>query len=233
LSDEGREEAYTEFAPDEDMRAYSRGIRRRLAPMLLGDRRRLELTYSLLFSLPGTPVLRFGEEIGMGDDLSLAERASVRTPMQWSDEKNGGFSTASREKLFKPVISGGDYGYEKVNVALQQHDAHSLLNWMERLIRVRKECPEFGRGRLMTLESPKPGILLHCCECHGSGVLAVHNLTDRPVPVCLDLDVLQCEYLTDLLGDNRYERIEHPRELEIKGYGYRWFRLGGDRWKLP
>src|SRR3954471_7628358 len=98
------------MGPDADMQLYGRGIRRRLAPMLRGDRRRLELAYSLLFSLPGTPVLRYGDEIGMGDDLSLAERASVRTPMQWSDEENGGFSTAPREKLFYQVLSGGDFG---------------------------------------------------------------------------------------------------------------------------
>jgi maltose alpha-D-glucosyltransferase/alpha-amylase len=164
LSAGGREEVYADFAPDEDMRAYGRGIRRRLAAMLRGDRRRVELAYSLLFSLPGTPVIRYGDEIGMGDDLSLVERASVRTPMQWSSEENGGFSTAPRQQLFKPVITGGDYGYERVNVAVQQRDAGSLLNWMERLIRVRKGCPEFGRGRLTALERREPGVLLHRCE---------------------------------------------------------------------
>jgi maltose alpha-D-glucosyltransferase/alpha-amylase len=233
LSDQERAEVYAAFGPDESMRAYGRGIRRRLAPMLGGDRRRQELAHSLLFSLPGTPVIRYGDEIGMGDDLSLPERASVRTPMQWSDEKNGGFSTAAREKLFKPVISVGDYGYERVNVAAQQRDSKSLLNWMERLIRVRKECPEFGRGRLAALETPAPGILLHRCEWRDSSVLAVHNLKDRPASVPIDLKAHEGEYLIELLGDRRYERIGHSQEIEMPGFGCRWFRLGGGRWKLP
>jgi maltose alpha-D-glucosyltransferase/alpha-amylase len=118
-------------------------------------------------------------------------------------------------------------------VAVQQRDARSLLNWMERLIRVRKECPEFGRGRLTALERPEPGTLLHRCEWRGSGVLAVHNLTDHPVRVRLDRTVGEGDYLTELLGDNRYGRIDHPGELKLQGYGYRWFRLGGDRWQLP
>jgi len=233
LSPRGREEVYAAFAPGEDMRAYGRGIRRRLAPMLQGDRRRLELAYSLLFSLPGTPVIRYGDEVGMGDDLTLPERASVRTPMQWSDEPNGGFSTAPRDRLIKPVVSGGDYGYERVNMAAQQRDPRSLFNWMERLCRVRKECPEFGRSRVTVLETPEPGILMHRCEWRSSAVLAIHNLTDRPVRVPLDLKVRECEYLTELLGDKPYERIDHSGDVELRAYGYRWFRLGGCHWKLP
>jgi maltose alpha-D-glucosyltransferase/alpha-amylase len=233
LGDEERAEVYAAFAPDENMRAYGRGIRRRLAPMLKGDRNRQELAYSLLFSLPGTPVLRYGDEIGMGDDLSLPERTSVRTPMQWSNEKNAGFSPVPREKLFRPVISGGDYGYERVNVAAQQRDPKSLVNWMERLIRVRKECPEFGRGELKAVEMPEPGVLLHRCEWRDAGVLAVHNLTDQPTAVRIDLKAHEGEHLTELLGDSRYERIDESREIEMPGYGCRWFRLGGGRWKLP
>jgi len=233
LSDDERQEVYAAFAPEEDMRIYGRGIRRRLAPMLRGDRRRLELAYSLLFSLPGTPMLRYGDEIGMGEELSLAERASVRTSMQWSLEKNAGFSTASRENLFRPIISGGDYGYERVNVASQERDPDSLLNWMERLIRVRKECPEIGRGKHTTLESTEPSVFMHRCAWRSGAVLIMHNLADRPASVRVDPNELECECLIELLGDKSCECVEHTQEIDIPGYGCRWFRLCGGRWKLP
>ena len=128
------------------MQLYDRGIRRRLAPMLGNDRRQLELAYSLLFSLPGTPVIRYGDEIGMGDDLRLHERDAVRTPMQWSAEPHGGFSTARRSRSCRS--SRGPYGYEQVNVEAQRRDPNSLLNWIERMIRMRKECPGDRLGRL-------------------------------------------------------------------------------------
>jgi maltose alpha-D-glucosyltransferase/alpha-amylase len=233
LSDAEREEAYAVFAPKKNMRAYGRGIRRRLAPMLGGDRRRLESAYSLLFSLPGTPVLRYGDEIGMGDDLSLPARASVRTPMQWSDEDNGGFSMAPRAQLIRPVISDGDFGYRKVNVAHQQRDPESLLNWMERLIRVRKECPEFGNGQLKVLETDAPGVLLLRYEHNGGGVIAVDNLAEQPASVRIDLNDKQGEHLIELLGDSPYERVDHSGPIEIPACGCRWFRLCGGQWNLP
>ena len=118
------------------MQLYQRGIRRRLAPMLQGDRRRLELAYSLMMTLPGTPVMRYGDEIGMGDDLRLPERNCARTPMQWSTEPNAGFTKSDKPIL--PVISEGAYSFEHVNVAVQRRDPNSLLNWMERMIRMRK-----------------------------------------------------------------------------------------------
>jgi len=215
------------------MRIYSRGIRRRLAPMLHGDRRRLELAYSLLFSLPGTPMLRYGDEIGMGEDLSLPERASVRTPMQWSLERNAGFSTAPPESLFRPIISGGDYGYERVNVAGQQRDPDSLLNWMERLVRVRKECPEIGRGKHTTLETTEPSVFMHRCEWRSGAILVMHNLADKPATIRIDPDEHECECLIELLGDESCECVERTQEIDIPEYGCRWFRLCGRRWKLP
>ncbi|MBV8812508.1 MAG: alpha-amylase family protein, partial [Acidobacteriaceae bacterium] len=135
LSAKQREEVFAAFAPEPDMQLYQRGIRRRLAPMLQGDRRRIELAYSLMMTLPGTPVIRYGDEIGMGDDLSLPERQCARTPMQWSSEPQGGFST--NHKPVMKVIRGGAYGYEHANVAEQRRDPNSLLNWMERMIRMR------------------------------------------------------------------------------------------------
>src|SRR5436190_6232072 len=146
LEQNEREEVFDAFGPDDDMQLYDRGIRRRLAPMLGGDRRRLELAYSLQFTLPGTPVLRYGEEIGMGDDLALPERNAIRTPMQWNDEQNGGFSSAPRDELVRPVISDGDYGFERLNVAAQGRDPSSLLSWMERMLPTLRECTELGTG---------------------------------------------------------------------------------------
>jgi maltose alpha-D-glucosyltransferase/alpha-amylase len=231
LSSSERHDVYAAFAPEDHMRAYGRGIRRRLAPMLQGDLRRLQLAYSLLFSLPGTPMLRCGDEIGMGEDLSLPERLSVRTPMQWSADKNGGFSTARPEKLFRPVISGGDHGFEQANVSDQQRDPDSLLNWMERLIHVRKQCPEIGRGTHTVLETTEPSIFQHRCEWRDGAVLTMHNLADKPAAVRVDPREQQCECLIELLGDKSCERVHRTQQVSVPGYGYRWFRLCGGRWK--
>src|SRR6202051_2953868 len=139
-----RDLVFEKFGPDKNMQLYNRGIRRRLAPMLGGDRRRLELAHSLLCTLPGTPVIRYGDEIGMGDNLKLPERNCARTPMQWSTEPNAGFTKSDQPIM--PVISSGPYGFEHVNVAAQRRDPDSLLDWMERIIRMRKEVPEIGWG---------------------------------------------------------------------------------------
>ena len=144
-----------------------------------GDRRRIELMNSLLFTLQGTPVIRYGEEIGMGDDLRLPERLAIRTPMQWSPEPNAGFSSAPPEKLIRPVISEGPFGYERVNVATQRLDQNSLLNWTERAIRARKECPEFGWGRLTFLDTDQPAVLAHACTWRGRTLVGIHNFSHR------------------------------------------------------
>lgn len=224
---------FRQFAPEKDMQSYGRGIRRRLAPMLRGDRKRLELAYSLMFSLPGAPVLRYGDEIGMGDDLSLEERLSVRTPMQWSDQSNAGFSQASPEKLVRPVVTEGEFGYRQVNVAQQRRDMESLLAWMEHLIRVRRECPEIGSGRCKILDCPEPGLVVHRCEWESGAVIVVHNLADRPATVHLELDAEKGERLVELLGQHAPEPVQGQTELRIEGYGYRWYRVAGAGWKLP
>lgn len=227
LSEDDREKVFAAFAPDEEMRIYGRGIRRRLSSMLKGDRRRLELAYSLLFSLPGTPLLRYGDEIGMGDDLSLEGRTSVRTPMQWSNINNGGFSKASPEKLVRLVISGGEYGYQQVNVGMQQRDPHSLLNWMERVIRIRKQCPEFGNGEWRILETDRSQVFAHCCRWQDDIAIAIHNLSAQPCTVTLKTDEYDTKYLMDLLGDRQYQPISNCHSIPIEGYGYRWFRADG------
>src|SRR3954454_12271485 len=137
-----RQVVFDAFGPEPEMQLYDRGIRRRLAPMLAGDRRRIELAYSLMFTLPGTPVLRYGDELGMGDNLELPERNCARTPMQWSTEPHAGFTKSAKPIL--PVIDKGPYGYQHVNAAEQRRELDSMLNWTERIIRMRKEVPEIG-----------------------------------------------------------------------------------------
>lgn len=230
LTKDKQEEIFAAFAPDENMQIYGHGIRRRLPPMLGGDRRRLELVYSLLFSLPGTPLLRYGEEIGMGDDLSLEGRTSVRTPMQWSSEPNGGFSTAQQDALPQPVISQGEYGYQQVNVTTEQRDPNSLVNWTERVIRTRKQCPELGRGKWCILETDEPSVFAHCCDWEGNAVITLHNLADRACTVTLKSNDYKMQYLIELLADQQYEPLNGNCDaIQLDAYGYRWFSVNGLR----
>jgi maltose alpha-D-glucosyltransferase/alpha-amylase len=220
-----RERVFAAFGPSKDMQLYDRGIRRRLAPMLNGDQRRLELAYSLLFTLPGTPVIRYGDEIGMGDDLRLEERNCARTPMQWSTEPNAGFSRAKKPAL--PVISGGVYGYQRINAAAQRQDPASLLNWTERIIRMRKEVPEFGWGDFRVIDTADHGVLALRYTWRNNDVLAVHNLRDEVVEVELNLQGAAGKKLVSLFTQ---EHSEHPRgrhRLVLQPYAYVWYRMGG------
>ena len=173
-----RDTVFEAFGPDKNMQLYDRGIRRRLAPMLGGDRRRLELAYSLMFTLPGTPVIRYGDEIGMGDDLALPERNCARTPMQWSTEPHAGFTES--DKPCSPVIDKGPYGYEHVNAAKQRRDPNSMLNWTERIIRMRKEVPEIGWGDFKVIATRDPAVLVIRYDWRNNSVLFVHNLDEKP-----------------------------------------------------
>ena len=201
LTHDQRQAVFAVFAPDKDMQLYNRGIRRRLAPMLQGDRRRLELAYSLMMALPGTPVLRYGDEIGMGDNLRLPERNCARTPMQWSGEPQGGFTKSDKPIL--PVITGGVYGFEHVNVAQQRHDPNSLMNWMERMIRMRKEAPEIGWGEFSILQTRTPEVLAIRYDWRNNSVVVVHNLSATPREIWLKLDSDGSGCLANLLsGEN-------------------------------
>ncbi|MEA2902298.1 MAG: maltose alpha-D-glucosyltransferase / alpha-amylase [Actinomycetota bacterium] len=222
-----RAEVFEAFGPEPEMQLYDRGIRRRLAPMLGGDRRRVEMAYALQFSLPGTPVVRYGEEIGMGDDLSLPERNAVRTPMQWSDAPNAGFSTAPEKDLARPVIDEGRFGYRKVNVAAERRDPDSLLSWMERTLHTLHECPEFGTGTGKPLDSGIRSVLALRYEGPTGVMLALTNLADDPCVVDLadQLGDLP-EPPTEVLSDTDYGATHpNPAKLELNGYGYRWIRL--------
>jgi trehalose synthase len=224
LSDAEREEVFAALAPEADMRIYGRGIRRRVPPMLGGDRRRLELVYSLLFALPGTPVLLYGEELGMGDDPGVEGRGSVRVAMQWDGGAGGGF-TAARPRV--PLVEGGEFGCRRVNVADQRRDPGSLLNWTERLVRRRKETPELGWGAFRVVPAGDPAVLALRCDWRGQVVLTLHNLADRPVKADLELDAGDARArLVELLADQAYEGLDAAADgVALDGYGYRWFRL--------
>jgi maltose alpha-D-glucosyltransferase / alpha-amylase len=225
LTADQRAEVFAEFGPDPDSHLYDRGIRRRLAPMLGNDRRRLELAYSLQFTLRGTPVLRYGEEIGMGDDLSLPGRTAIRTPMQWSSARNGGFTRADRP--IRPVVSGGEYGYEKVNVTAQRDDPGSLLAWFERMIRTLRECSEVGSGTCSALDRDDlpPSVLAHRADNHIGSMLFLHNLDEEPVTVDLSDLYGETERPNQVFGEDGYAEVGKLDQLELGPYGYRWIRL--------
>jgi maltose alpha-D-glucosyltransferase/alpha-amylase len=229
LTDSQRETVFAEFGPEKSMQLYGRGIRRRLAPMLHGDRRRLELAYSLMMTLPGTPVLRYGDEIGMGDDLRLPERNCARTPMQWSTETNAGFTTHA--KPIMPMIADGAYGFLQVNVAAQRRDPDSLLNWMERIIRMRKEVPEIGWGDFSFVPLRTSGVLAMKYEWRNNSVLFLHNLMPEPREVRFRLTSQpgdKAEELINLLSNDHSHAEESGRHcIVLEPYGYRWFRIGG------
>ena len=228
LSETHRQTVFEAFGPAPEMQLYNRGIRRRLAPMLGGDQRRLELAYSLMFTMPGTPVMRYGDEIGMGDDLSLKERECARTPMQWTGEAQGGFTKSDKPTM--PPIAEGAYGYPHINVAAQRHDPLSLLNWMERIIRTRKEVPEIGWGDFAVVETAADAVLAIRYDWRGNAVLCLHNLATDPVEIVFKTGVPAPEgnLLVDLLTGSRSEADAKGRHrLLVEGYGYHWYRVGG------
>lgn len=223
LKEREREEVFAAFAPKANMRIYGRGIRRRLPPMLGNDPRCIKLVYSLLFSFPGTPVLRYGEEIGMGDMLSLKERNSVRTVMQWSNTRNGGFSTAPSKQLIWPVISSGEFGFRNVNVEDQAHERSSLLNTISNMISIRKSYPVFGWGQFDVIETGQQGVLVHVSRRDASVAVALHNFTGEECTVTMPMPEEEWRYFTEILSDHLYETFDHQSgQVTIGPYGYRW-----------
>lgn len=229
LTDEQRDDVFKRFAPEENMRIFGRGIRRRLAPMLQGDRRRMEMAYSLLFSLPGTPTIVYGDEIGMGEDLCRHGRFAVRSPMQWANETNAGFSDAPEDELVQPVISSGPFRYEEVNVADQQDDPDSFFHWMRKLIRMRRSCPEIGYGSMSLTETEVESVLIKRSAWKNNLVVTVHNLSESEQTVRLDLDDQMGRRMDNLLEDEPARLIDtsYP-EIELEPYGYRWYRIKGE-----
>jgi maltose alpha-D-glucosyltransferase / alpha-amylase len=225
LSPEERQQVFDAFGPDPSMQLYGRGIRRRLAAMLGNDRRRLELAFSLLFSLPGTPMMLYGDEIGMGDDLSLPDRECARTPMQWTSERHGGFTRSDRP--IQRVIDDATFGYERVNVSDQRRDPNSLLNWTERIIRMRKECPEISWGDFEVMSTSASGVLVLRYDWRGASLVTVHNFADRRVKAAFDMKVSGAELLVDVFNANGDSHGRDGRhELALDAYAWRWFRVG-------
>jgi len=195
--------------------------------MLAGNRRHIELAYSLMFTLPGTPVVRYGDEIGMGDNLDLPERVAARTPMQWSTEPHGGFT--KNDKPVVPVIETGAYGYPHVNAANQRRDPNSMLNWMERIIRMRKEMPEVGWGDFAILPTRNRAVLAMRYDWQNNSVLFLHNFDAEPCEVTFDVGLRDGsgELLVNVLDEDHSTAQNGKHCVFLEGYGYRWFRVGG------
>ncbi|GAB4065003.1 alpha-amylase family protein [Angustibacter speluncae] len=239
LTDAERQEVFDAFGPDPEMQVYGRGLVRRLPTMLEGDPRRIKMAYSLMFSLPGTPVLFYGEEIGMGENLAAGGRQAVRTPMQWSgDQRNGGFSDAAPSRLPNPVVEGA-YGPQFVNVADQRRDDDSLLAFLSLLVRRYRECPELGWADVEVLDQPHRPVLAHLARWDDGVMVGLHNLGEEGLAVPLELpsDLRRGgswdgHELVDLLQDARTPLDGRGRaEVTLDAYGHRWLRLTrpGDR----
>jgi maltose alpha-D-glucosyltransferase / alpha-amylase len=224
LDPEQRRQVFQALAPDKEMQLYDRGIRRRLAPMLSNDRRRLELAFSLLYSLPGTPMMQYGDEIGMGDDLTLDERECARTPMQWTSERHAGFSHA--ERTVRPCIEDGEFGYSKVNVADQRRDPSSLLNWTERRLRMRRECPELSWGDLTVLRVDVPEVLALRYDFRGTSMLTLHNFSAKQRSVTVDPKCPGGHLLLDVFDEAHSRAPEGTHLISIRPYGHHWYRVG-------
>jgi maltose alpha-D-glucosyltransferase/alpha-amylase len=223
VSEEERDLMWRSYAPDRRAR-LNLGIRRRLAPLLENDRRRIELLVSLLLSLPGTPVIYYGDEIGMGDNVFLADREGVRTPMQWSNDRNAGFSKANPQSLYLPVVVDPQFHYETVNVEAQQANPNSLLWWIRRMIRRRRRHPALGRGDLRFLEPDNSHVLTYLREADDETVLVVANLSRHAQFVELDLGEFAGRHLIELLGNTELPAIgELPYLLTLSPYGVYWF----------
>ena len=225
VTNDERDYMYLAYSADPRMR-INLGIRRRLAPLVDNNRRRIELLNSLLLSLPGTPILYYGDEIGMGDNIYLGDRNGVRTPMQWNADRNAGFSTATPARLFSPVIMDPVWGYEAINVEAQQSDPSSLLNWMRNMIALRKLFRVFGRGTIRFLNPANRKILAYLRQYEGEQILCVANLSRFAQPVDLDLTSLEGSNPVEMLGYVEFPVIErHPYRLTLAPYSFLWFEL--------
>jgi maltose alpha-D-glucosyltransferase/alpha-amylase len=225
VTDEERDYMYYEYAKDRRMR-INLGIRRRLAPLMDNGRRQIELLNSLLFTLPGTPVLYYGDEIGMGDNIYLGDRDGVRTPMQWSSDRNAGFSRADSARLYSPLISDPPYGYQSINVEAQLRTQTSLLRWMKRMIAVRQKYPVFGRGDTTFLHPANQKVLAYVRQYEGQTMLCINNLSRYAQPVELDLSAYNGMVPVELIGDNPFPRIgELPYFITLGPHSFYWFRL--------
>ena len=225
VTDMERDYMYDSYARDKTMR-LNLGIRRRLAPLLEHDRRRIELMNGMLMSLPGTPIIYYGDEIGMGDNVNLGDRNGVRTPMQWNGSWNGGFSNADPESLYSPLIQNPVYGYQVVNVLSQKRSEHSLLSWMQHMIRLRRSTPLFGSGSIEFLYPKNHRVLAYVRQQGDQAILVVNNLSSSAQAVELDLRRYKGKILIEMFGGNLFPRIgDMPYLLTMGPYQFYWFKL--------
>jgi maltose alpha-D-glucosyltransferase/alpha-amylase len=222
LSDDERAEVFAAFGPEEDHQLFGRGLRRRVPTMLDGDQARIRMLYSLAFSLPGTPILFYGEEIGMAENLAIPGRMSVRAPMQWSSGPNGGFSTAPADELRRPVVTGKRWGPSAINVADQKGDPDSLLTWMERLIRTRRETPEIVFGEWSAVPAQEAAVLALRYEWGPRHLLVLHNLSDKRVSTSLKLDAPGWGQARGLFGEGEYVFRRKTLSVDLPPFGLRW-----------
>jgi maltose alpha-D-glucosyltransferase / alpha-amylase len=225
LDQEQRQKVFDAFGPKKTHQLYNRGIRRRLAPMLGNNRARLELAFSLLFSLPGTPMMQYGDEIGIGENLRLPERECARTPMQWTSERHGGFSRAKR--VVRPVIDDPVFGYEMVNVADQRRDHESLLSFTERMIRARRECPEVSWGQFVVLRTNVPQVLAIRYDWRETSLLTLHNFSSQQQKVRFKVGGLRDDLLADVFGQRPSKaQNDGMHRVTLEPHGWRWYRVG-------
>jgi len=225
LTEEQRQKVFDAFGPKKGMQLYNRGIRRRLAPMLGNDKKLLELAFSLLFSLPGTPMMQYGDEIGIGENLRLPERECARTPMQWTAEHHGGFSRA--KKVVRPVIDDPVFGYQRVNVQAQRRDPKSLLNCTEKMIRARKECREISWGDYTVLRTNVPEVLAIRYDWRDTSLLTLHNFGTGQRRVRVKVDVKNDGLLVDVF-DNQQSKAhsDGAHRIDLGPHGWGWYRVG-------
>ncbi len=225
VTDEERDYMYAEYAKDPRMK-LNLGIRRRLAPLLENSREQMELFHAMLFSLPGTPIVYYGDEIGMGDNIYLGDRDGVRTPMQWTGDRNAGFSRADFAQLYLPPLLDPVHGYQATNVEAEQRNPHSFLHWFRRLLAVRKQHPVFGLGSFEVLNPDNPAIFAYIRKHEDDVVLCVNNLAGRAQAAELDLSAHAGMYPVELLGRERFPRIgELPYLLTFGAHSFYWFQL--------
>jgi maltose alpha-D-glucosyltransferase / alpha-amylase len=227
VTEEEREEMWREYAPEPRMRS-NLGIRRRLAPLVDNDRSQLELLNALLFSLPGSPIIYYGDEIGMGDNIWLRDRNGVRTPMQWSAEENAGFSTTHPGVVFAPVIDESEFSYRTVNVANQDKNPTSLLNWMRNMIKVRKSVRSFGRGSFTILDVDNPHVLAFERKHEDEHIVCVFNFSKALQSVRLPIGVAGPSSVQDVIGGSRLHdaRTRMKYQLTLAPRGYAWLKVG-------
>ncbi len=223
LSEEEMQVVYEKFAPEERMLIFNRGIRRRISPML-GSVKKVKFAHSLLFSMPGIPVIRYGDELGMGEDLDKEGRSSVNTTMHWSPGVNGGFSNVPESEVCETSIKEGEFSYKKINVEDQQRDFNSLMHWLQMLIRVRTKCMELGRGNFQFLETQQPEILAQMSKMDNEISVVMHNFSDKKIEAEVKLEHDNIKDFYEVFYDEPYERFDPNKPVTLNGWGFRWFK---------